>query len=97
MSNLADTTKSIRPGEELNVESLEAYLLRHLPGSRGPLVNYDDLYDVLASDRLRGAMLETFSIEPPPSDWPLLKLPNVTLSVMRLSGMLKTGSVKSVR
>jgi len=38
MSNLVDTTKPIRPGEELNAEALEAYLLANLPGSRGPLV-----------------------------------------------------------
>lgn len=48
--------------------------------ARGPLVNYDDLYDALSSDHLRGAMLETFAIEPPPKDWPLLQLPNVTLT-----------------
>jgi aminoglycoside phosphotransferase (APT) family kinase protein len=37
MSNLIDTTKTIRPGEELNVEALEAYLLKNLSGTRGPL------------------------------------------------------------
>ena len=37
MNNLIDTTKTIRPGEELNVEALEAYLLKNLPGTRGPL------------------------------------------------------------
>lgn len=48
--------------------------------ARGPMVDYDALYDALASDHLGGAMLETFAIEPPPADWPLLKLPNVTLT-----------------
>jgi D-3-phosphoglycerate dehydrogenase len=48
--------------------------------ARGPLVDYDALYDALASNRIGGAMLETFAIEPPPPDWPLLKLPNVTLT-----------------
>ncbi len=37
MSELIDTTKPIRAGEELKAESLEAYLLEHLPGARGPL------------------------------------------------------------
>jgi D-3-phosphoglycerate dehydrogenase / 2-oxoglutarate reductase len=48
--------------------------------ARGPLLDYDALYEVLASGHLRGAMLETFGIEPVPSDWPLLQLPNVTLT-----------------
>ncbi len=48
--------------------------------ARGPLMDYDALYDALASGHLRGAMLETFAIEPVPPDWPLLKLPNVTLT-----------------
>ncbi|MCA0433288.1 MAG: 2-hydroxyacid dehydrogenase [Proteobacteria bacterium] len=48
--------------------------------ARGPLMDYDALTRVLQSGHLRGAMLETFSIEPVPADWPLLKLPNVTLT-----------------
>jgi D-3-phosphoglycerate dehydrogenase len=48
--------------------------------ARGPLVDYDALHAALSSGHLRGAMLETFAIEPPPVDWPLLKLPNVTLT-----------------
>ncbi len=48
--------------------------------ARGPLVDYEALYTALASGHLGGAMLETFAIEPAPPDWPLLKLPNVTLT-----------------
>jgi D-3-phosphoglycerate dehydrogenase len=48
--------------------------------ARGPMVNYKDLYQALASRHLRGAMLETFWLEPPPKDAPLLKLDNVTLT-----------------
>ena len=48
--------------------------------ARGPLVDYDALYDALTGGKLRGAMLETFAIEPPPAGWPLLALDNVTLT-----------------
>lgn len=48
--------------------------------ARGPLVDYDALTEALASGQLRAAVLETFGVEPVPPDWPLLKLPNVTLT-----------------
>ena len=48
--------------------------------ARGPMVDYDALTETLQAGRLRGAMLETFAVEPVPPDWPLLHLPNVTLT-----------------
>lgn len=48
--------------------------------ARGPLCDYDALYEALTSGQLSSAMLETFAIEPVPADWPLLQLPNVTLT-----------------
>lgn len=48
--------------------------------ARGPLVDYDALHDALTGGPLGAAMLETFAVEPAPADWPLLQLPNVTLT-----------------
>jgi D-3-phosphoglycerate dehydrogenase len=48
--------------------------------ARGPLADYDALYEALVSGHIGSAMLETFAVEPVTADWPLLKLPNVTLT-----------------
>ena len=48
--------------------------------ARGPLCDYDALYTALTEGRLGSAMLETFAVEPVPADWPLMQLPNVTLT-----------------
>lgn len=48
--------------------------------ARGPLVDYEALTEALQTGPLGSAMLETFAVEPVPEDWPLLKLPNVTLT-----------------
>jgi D-3-phosphoglycerate dehydrogenase len=48
--------------------------------ARGPLLDYNALYNALLDGRISSAMLETFAVEPVPSDWPLLQLPNVTLT-----------------
>jgi D-3-phosphoglycerate dehydrogenase len=48
--------------------------------ARGPLCDYDALYAALTKGPLGSAMLETFGVEPVPADWPLLQLPNVTLT-----------------
>ncbi|MCG8359122.1 MAG: 2-hydroxyacid dehydrogenase [Kiloniellales bacterium] len=58
--------------------------------ARGPMVDYDALYEALSTRRIRGAMLETFAIEPAPPDWPLLKLPNVTLTPHIAGASVKT-------
>ncbi len=48
--------------------------------ARGPLCDYDALYNALTDGTLGSAMLETFAVEPAPPDLPLLHLPNVTIT-----------------
>jgi D-3-phosphoglycerate dehydrogenase / 2-oxoglutarate reductase len=71
--------------ETTHMMNAEAFA-RMKPGSlfvntaRGPLCDYDALYTALTEGPLGSAMLETFGVEPVPADWPLLQLPNVTLT-----------------
>ncbi|MGI9433732.1 MAG: 2-hydroxyacid dehydrogenase [Geminicoccaceae bacterium] len=58
--------------------------------ARGPLVDYDALYQALVTRKLAGAGLETFATEPAPPDSPLLKLPNVTLTPHIAGASVKT-------
>ena len=48
--------------------------------ARGPLLDYEALAEALASGALGGAALDTFAEEPAPPDWPLLRLPNLTVT-----------------
>ena len=61
--------------------------------ARGPLVDYQALYDALVSNHLRGAAIETFAVEPVPPDWPLLQLENVTLTPHIAGASVKTVKV----
>lgn len=81
--------------ETRNMANAEAFA-RMKPGalfvntSRGPLCDYDALYEALVNGHIGGAMLETFSVEPVPADWPLLQLTNVTLTPHIAGASLRT-------
>ena len=47
---------------------------------RGPVIDEESLYNVLASGRIRGAGLDVFDVEPTPSDNPILGLDNVVMT-----------------
>ncbi|MEI4472416.1 2-hydroxyacid dehydrogenase [Frigidibacter sp. MR17.24] len=64
--------------------------------TRGQVLDYPALYDALRSGHLKGAALDTFDPEPPPADWPLLKLPNVTLSP-HIAGASRYSALKAAR
>ena len=64
--------------------------------ARGPMVDYDALYEALMSGHLGGAMLETFAIEPVPAEWPLLQLPNVTITPHIAGASVKTITTAAV-
>ena len=84
----AETTKMINKDTLARMKD-GAYLINT---ARGPLVNYDDLYEALVSGKLKGAMLETFDVEPVPPDNRFLKLPNVTLTPHIAGASVKTVS-----
>lgn len=48
--------------------------------ARGPIVDQGALVDVLSEERIRGAALDVFEVEPLPVDSPLLSMSNVLLS-----------------
>lgn len=74
---VTDETRNMIDAQAIAAMKPDAILINT---ARGPLMDYDALYKAMREGHLRGAMLETFAVEPTPSNLPLLKLPNVTLT-----------------
>ena len=70
-------TRGMMGAEQFAAMKPDAYFINT---ARGPLVDYDALCAALSGGHLAGAALDCFAVEPPPPDWPLLKLNNVTLT-----------------
>jgi len=74
---LSDRTKGIVGAHELSLMKPSAFLVNM---ARGPLIDEAALLDVLQNQKIAGAGLDVFDIEPLPTDHPIRKLDNVVLT-----------------
>jgi len=73
---LSDRSRGIVGAPEFALMKPTAYLVNI---SRGPIVDEKALIDALERKAIAGAALDTFDIEPLPSDHPLFKTPNTLI------------------
>ncbi len=62
---------------ELSLMKKTAYIINT---SRSGLIDEKALYNALAEKKIMGAALDVYDVEPPAKDYPLVTLPNVTLT-----------------
>lgn len=74
---LSDRTRGLVGAGELGLMKSTAYLINI---SRGPIVDETALIDALTTKSIMGAALDTFDIEPLPTNHPLLGLSNTVLT-----------------
>ena len=74
---LSDTTRHMITYEDLVLMKSTAFFINI---SRGPLVDENALIKILEEERIAGAGLDVFDIEPLPLDHPIRSLKRVTLS-----------------
>ncbi len=86
-ARVAEETRGFVGREQFAAMRKGAYFVN---AARGPMVDYDALTEALKSGHLRGAALETFAVEPTPTDLELLRLENVTLTPHIAGASIKT-------
>ena len=74
---LSDRTRGLVSAKDLGLMKSTAYLINT---SRGPIVVEKDLLAALRDRKIAGAGLDTFDVEPLPTDHPFRKLDNVVLT-----------------
>jgi phosphoglycerate dehydrogenase-like enzyme len=74
---LSERTRGLVTARELALMKPSAYLINT---SRGPIVEESALIEALTANRLAGAGLDVFDVEPPPPEDPLRSLANVTVT-----------------
>ncbi|MHA6262299.1 2-hydroxyacid dehydrogenase [Arenibacterium sp. CAU 1754] len=91
---VTDETRNMINTEVLAAMKPDAVLINT---ARGPLMDYDALLDALNTGHLRGAMLDTFPIEPLPQDAPLCLHPKITLTPHIAGASLKTVKIAAAQ
>ncbi|WP_296256192.1 MULTISPECIES: D-2-hydroxyacid dehydrogenase family protein [unclassified Pseudomonas] len=71
---LSDRSRGLVDGESLNRMKPTAYLINT---SRGPIVDENALIEALEQNKIAGAALDVYSVEPLPADHPFRTLPNL--------------------
>lgn len=76
-TRLSKDTEHMINEELLSYMRPDAYLINT---ARSGLVDEKALYKVLKAKKIAGAALDVFDVEPPSADYPLITLPNVTVT-----------------
>ncbi|OGV62461.1 MAG: hypothetical protein A3K19_33430 [Lentisphaerae bacterium RIFOXYB12_FULL_65_16] len=74
---LNDETRHIANKQTIALMKKTAYLINT---SRGPMVDSDALAEALRQNRIAGAAIDVYDVEPPPLTHPLFRLPNAILT-----------------
>lgn len=76
-ARLSPETEHMIDGKMLALMRPDAYLINT---ARSGLVDEKALYEALKAKKIAGAALDVFDVEPPSADYPLVALPNVTVT-----------------